>query len=71
MRFGKKTYCLFFFVSKTKGMSDMAETKSNIEIMLKDVGMVYKTNDGRDVTALTGVTWILKKASSYRWSNLL
>ncbi len=39
----------------------MAETKSNIEIMLKDVGMVYKTNDGRDVTALTGVSMDIKK----------
>ena len=61
MRFGKKLIVCSFFVSKTKGMSDMAETKSNIEIMLKDVGMVYKTNDGRDVTALTGVSMDIKK----------
>ncbi|MDD5946116.1 MAG: ABC transporter ATP-binding protein [Clostridia bacterium] len=33
-------------------MSDMLNT----EIMLKDIGMVYRTNDGRDVTALTGVS---------------
>ncbi len=29
---------------------------SNTEIMLKDIGMVYKTTDGRDVTALTSVS---------------
>ncbi len=37
------------------------ETKSNTEIMLKDIGMVYRTNDGRDVTALTGVTLDINK----------
>ncbi len=34
---------------------------NNIEIMLKDIGMVYRTNDGRDVTALTGVTLDIEK----------
>ena len=34
---------------------------SNTEIMLKDIGMVYRTNDGRDVTALTGVTLDIEK----------
>lgn len=38
----------------------MAEIK-NTEIMLKDIGMVYRTNDGRDVTALTGVTLDINK----------
>lgn len=33
----------------------------NTEIMLKDIGMVYKTNDGRDVTALTGVSLDINK----------
>lgn len=36
-------------------MMAMAETAS-VEIMLKDIGMVYRTNDGKDVTALTGVS---------------
>lgn len=34
---------------------------TNTEIMLRDIGMVYRTNDGRDVTALTGVTLDIKK----------
>lgn len=34
---------------------------NDIEIMLKDIGMVYRTNDGRDVTALTGVSMDIKK----------
>lgn len=34
---------------------------TNTEIMLKDIGMVYKTNDGRDVTALTGVSIDIQK----------
>lgn len=34
---------------------------NNTEIMLKDIGMVYRTNDGRDVTALTGVTLNIEK----------
>lgn len=34
---------------------------NNTEIMLKDIGMVYRTNDGRDVTALTGVTLDIEK----------
>lgn len=38
----------------------MTEAK-NVEIMLKDIGMVYRTNDGRDVTALTGVTLDIQK----------
>ena len=40
-------------------MADMQN--SNVEIMLKDIGMVYKTNDGRDVTALTGVSLDIQK----------
>ena len=36
-------------------------TMNNTEIMLKDIGMVYRTNDGRDVTALTGVTLDIEK----------
>lgn len=38
----------------------MSDNK-NIEIMLKDIGMVYRTNDGRDVTALTGVSLDINK----------
>ena len=38
----------------------MSDNK-NIEIMLKDIGMVYKTNDNRDVTALTGVSIDINK----------
>lgn len=38
----------------------MSERK-NVEIMLKDIGMVYQTNDGRDVTALTGVSMDIEK----------
>lgn len=38
----------------------MTEEK-NTEIMLKDVGMVYRTNDGRDVTALKGVSIDIQK----------
>lgn len=34
----------------------MIDMSSNTEIMLKDIGMVYKTTDGRDVTALTSVS---------------
>ncbi len=34
---------------------------TNTEIMLRDIGMVYRTNDGRDVTALTGVTLDIEK----------
>lgn len=34
---------------------------TDTEIMLKDIGMVYRTNDGRDVTALTGVTLDISK----------
>lgn len=34
---------------------------NNTEIMLKDIGMAYRTNDGRDVTALTGVTLNIEK----------
>ncbi|MDO5311460.1 MAG: ABC transporter ATP-binding protein [Clostridia bacterium] len=34
---------------------------TSTEIMLKDIGMVYKTNDGRDVTALTGVSIDIQK----------
>ena len=34
---------------------------NNTEIMLKDIGMVCRTNDGRDVTALTGVTLDIEK----------
>ena len=34
---------------------------NNTEIMLKDIGIVYRTNDGRDVTALTGVTLDIEK----------
>ena len=34
---------------------------NNTEIMLKDIGRVYRTNDGRDVTALTGVTLDIEK----------
>lgn len=34
---------------------------NNTEIMLKNIGMVYRTNDGRDVTALTGVTLDIEK----------
>lgn len=41
-----------------KGMTFMSE---NTEIMLKDIGMVYKTSDGRDVTALTSVSLDIKK----------
>lgn len=36
-------------------------TINNTEIMLKNIGMVYRTNDGRDVTALTGVTLDIEK----------
>jgi len=40
----------------------MAEAQnSNVEIMLKDIGMIYRTNDGRDVTALTGVSMDIQK----------
>ena len=38
----------------------MSDNK-NTEIMLRDIGMVYKTNDGRDVTALTGVSLDINK----------
>ncbi len=34
---------------------------TSTEIMLKDIGMVYKTNDNRDVTALTGVSIDIQK----------
>ena len=34
---------------------------NNVEIMLKNIGMVYKTTDGRDVTALTGVSLDINK----------
>ncbi|MDY3929010.1 MAG: ABC transporter ATP-binding protein [Clostridia bacterium] len=34
---------------------------NNTEIMLKNIGMVYQTNDGRDVTALTGVSLDIEK----------
>ena len=43
-----------------KGSVVMTEAK-NVEIMLRDIGMVYRTNDGRDVTALTGVTLDIQK----------
>ena len=33
----------------------------NTEIMLDNIGMVYKTTDGRDVTALTSVSLDIKK----------
>lgn len=35
--------------------------KNNIEIMLKDVGMVYRAADGKDVTALTSVSLDIEK----------
>lgn len=43
-----------------KGSVVMTEAR-NVEIMLRDIGMVYRTNDGRDVTALTGVTLDIQK----------
>ena len=53
---------LSVFLLKLKGMMKMADMQnSNVEIMLKDIGMVYKTNDGRDVTALTGVSIDIQK----------
>lgn len=53
---------LSVFLLKLKGMIKMADMQnSNVEIMLKDIGMVYKTNDGRDVTALTGVSLDIQK----------
>lgn len=53
---------LSVFLLKLKGMMKMADMQnSNVEIMLKDIGMVYKTNDGRDVTALTGVSLDIQK----------
>jgi NitT/TauT family transport system ATP-binding protein len=41
-------------------LTDMSNN-INTEIMLRDIGMVYKTNDGRDVTALTGVSMDIDK----------
>ena len=38
----------------------MGENK-NVEIMLKNIGMVYRTNDNRDVTALTSVNLDIQK----------
>lgn len=61
MAFGK-TNAVVCFLLKLKGMMKMADMQnSNVEIMLKDIGMVYKTNDGRDVTALTGVSLDIQK----------
>lgn len=34
---------------------------SNKEIVLDNIGMTYKTNDGKDVTALTGVSLDINK----------
>ena len=43
---------LSVFLLKLKGMMKMADMQnSNVEIMLKDIGRVYKTNDGRDGAA--------------------
>lgn len=51
-----------FFIVLRKGMNQMAEAQnSNVEIMLKDIGMIYRTNDGRDVAALTGVSMDIQK----------
>ena len=62
MAFGKTNAVVCFFLLKLKGMMKMADMQnSNVEIMLKDIGMVYKTNDGRDVTALTGVSLDIQK----------
>ena len=38
----------------------MGENK-NTEIMLKDIGMIYRTNDNKDVTALTSVNLDIQK----------
>lgn len=35
--------------------------EKDVEIMLDNVGMVYKTTDGKDVTALTGVSFDIHK----------
>lgn len=53
----KSIVCFSYF---QKGRIEMSERK-NVEIMLKDIGMVYQTNDGRDVTALTGVSMDIEK----------
>lgn len=48
--------CLIFIIPK--GSVEMDE---RTEIMLDNIGMTYKTNDGRDVTALTSVTLDIRK----------
>lgn len=49
--------CLIFIIPK--GSVEMDERAE--EIMLDNIGMTYKTNDGRDVTALTSVTLNIRK----------
>ena len=40
------------------------------EIMLDNIGMTYKTDDNRDVTALTSVTLDIKKVyRNHRYEN--
>ena len=46
------------FLLSRKGSVEMDE---RTEIMLDNIGMTYKTNDGRDVTALTSVTLDIRK----------
>ena len=62
-----KRLCLFFIPTIIRQIycsirnaetnsTGMVIFMSNAEIMLKNVGMTYKTNGNRDVTALTNVT---------------
>lgn len=54
----QRQHCPFFNLQDLKGLMAM-DTRT--EIMLDNIGMTYKTTDGRDVTALTSVSLNIQK----------
>ena len=57
-----KGHCLWFsFKYQRKEISYMETMETHVEIMLKNIGMTYKSSTNTDVTALTNVTMDIHK----------
>ena len=57
-----KGHCLrFSFKYQRKEISYMETMETHVEIMLKNIGMTYKSSTNTDVTALTNVTMVIHK----------
>lgn len=52
---------VFSFMERVNAMNERNMRGEDVEIMLDNIGMTYKTDDNRDVTALTSVSLDIRK----------